>query len=353
MTLSPVFRSPEALGFLSKKGYLSRLDESVKAQRESILTITGLLKGIIDPEYLHAENSETNDIEFFQEHFFLILFHSIFQTLNCPKERLYTYTLLNQCIKGLIVSGDNLFDKENKMILPLRLNRGRCFGSIIQMLCFDQLITRILENHGAWLSKTDSLSFRRSLLSKLTFIGTLEGSEEDGVSSVLPVETMIEKVHKVRGGALFSLAFVAPHFGEKSNNFQAFTAAEAGISCIGTAFQIVDDLTDFEFDLHRASHNILVAQITHKGTDQEREALRELQSNHNLLDSDTIVEEKFMFSANGVLDLAIDYVKNGFRTLQSVGFWFPPDDAEIFVLGIVGTKGESRIRDLLAKHSGH
>ena len=38
------------------------------------------------------------------------------------------------------------------------------------------------------------------------------------------------------------------------------------------ARQIVDDLTDFEFDVRRKSHNLLVSQIHHLGSQPERAA---------------------------------------------------------------------------------
>jgi hypothetical protein len=41
-------------------------------------------------------------------------------------------------------------------------------------------------------------------------IGKLEGSEEGGVDEIPTPDEMVERVHRVRGGALFALAFVPP-----------------------------------------------------------------------------------------------------------------------------------------------
>ena len=76
------------------------------------------------------------------------------------------------------------------------------------------------------------------------------------------------------GGALFALAFVAPGVLEKGDVKRKLADAETAIAQLGTAFQIVDDLTDFEFDVRRKSHNLLVSQIHHLGTQAERAAVR-------------------------------------------------------------------------------
>ena len=64
----------------------------------------------------------------------------------------------------------------------------------MQMLCFDHLLMRIFETHGSMFGVTEIAQFRRELLTSLASIGTLEGSEEAGVDTILPVEEMIEKV---------------------------------------------------------------------------------------------------------------------------------------------------------------
>jgi len=346
MTLSPVFRSPQALESITGKGYLDRLAPSIESQRRYVRTVHELLGDVLDAHYIAPSQSGDNDeVTFFQERFFLILFDSVFRSLDCPPDRLETYGLLNVCIKGLVVAGDNLFDDEHKMDLPLALDRGHRFASIMQLLCFDHLVTRIFERCTAFAETEDVARYRRALLSALAAIGTLEGSEEEGVGTVLPVERMIEKVHRVRGGQLFALAFIAPGIWEPAEKQPRWRTAREGIARLGTAFQIVDDLTDFEFDLGRASHNVLAAQITHEGTVEEKATLEQLLAAGSVPVG--AVERGFVHSAQAVLERARKEARLGFEALQQVGFWFPPDEAHLFVSAIAGDAGDARMKAVL------
>ncbi len=346
MTLAPVFRSPEAVNALQNKGYWQKLDGSFTAHREATTILNSLLKDVVDEEHLADSIDQGNDLEFLQENFFLILFRSIFETIGCDRPHLDLYTLLNCCIRGVVLSGDNLFDDEEKLVLPLSLGKGKRFMSIVQMMCFQNLIRRSLEVHGSWLDETEKGLFQKNLLSALTDIGRLEGSEEAGINHVLEVGQMIENVHRVRGGRLFALAFIAPRIGERGNRSELWERAEHGVRCLGTAFQIVDDLTDFEFDLGRGSHNIVVAQVKHKGTDEERKLLKELEQSPKMRAEQGWIEKGLSGSASSVLSHAKVEAETGFEELKKAGFWFDPGDALLFVRAIAGDAGFERIQSL-------
>ena len=341
MTLSPIFRSTAAVEMLDAKGYIERLRPSIVAQRAYVRELTGLLGEVIDARYIAAGRDEDDDLTFLQEHFFLTLFDSVFRTLGFPQERLRLYGLLNLCVKGLVVAGDNLFDREAKMDLPLALGHGRCFASIMQLLCFDHLIMRVLERCGSQVTADQAARFRRELVSELAYIGTLEGSEEAGVVTVLPVEEMIQKVHEVRGGRLFALSFIAPRVWEPAETRERWEIAQRGIARLGTAFQIVDDLVDLEFDLGRQSHNVLASQIVHAGTAAEKAAFEKLTGLKDL--PANLVERSFVVSARAVLERARAEAEQGFAELARVGFWYPPADAELFVRAIAGDAGDERV----------
>ena len=350
MTLSPVFRSPEAVRALEDKGYLDALAPALELQRESVALVRELLRDVIAAEYVADAPSMAEDIVFLQEQFFLTLFASMFRTVGAPDERLRGYALINICVKGLVTSGDNLFDDEDKLELPLRLGQGACFASIVQMLCFDSLLNRVLQKHCGFFSPEDAVEFRRNLLSRLTAIGALEGSEEGGVGEELSVEAMVERVHRVRGGELFALAFVAPAVGERGENADRWRTAESGVRHLGAAFQIVDDVTDFEFDLGRGSHNIVVAQITRQGTDQEKAALAKIRRGGARPQDDTL-ESRFSSSAAAVLELARAEAEQGFRLWRELGFWFPPEDSHLFIRAIAGDAGHNRVRQVAGRAS--
>jgi hypothetical protein len=346
MTLAPVFRSPEAVNALESKGYWARMEPSYAAHKEADRILRSLLVKVLDQRYLEVDSAPSEDLQFMQENFFLILFRSLFESLKCDREHLDCYTLLNICIRGLVLCGDNLFDDEEKRVLPLKLGQGKRFLSIVQMMCFQNLTSRVLEEYGGWLEAEEKVLFHKNLLTALTRIGHLEGSEEAGVDEVPTVEEMIDAVHRVRGGSLFSLAFIAPDIGERDAGRDAWKTAEEGIRSLGTAFQIVDDLTDLEFDLGRRSHNLLVSQVRHEGTQQEKSLLDELIRSEEMRSTGGWVEKGFKTSAGKVLTLARDEAERGFKTLEGLGFWFDPGDALLFIRAIAGDAGFERVQGL-------
>lgn len=352
MTLSPVFRSPEAVQVLIAEGIWSRLEPSARGQAEAIGNVSRDLRLILDSRFIDeaslASSSGAEDIElkFVQDFFFLIFFRAVLQTLGIPTPALALCSELNFCIKGTITAADNLFDDQNKTLLPLKTGEGARFGSILQLLAFERLTKRALERgeRSGAMSRSSGDQFQKELLSSMAAIGSLEGSEESGVNEILAPERMVEKVHRVRGGALFELAFIAPRLLAMSVNHEAIARAQAAISKLGTAFQIVDDLTDFEFDAARGRHNLLVSQITHCGSTAERERLSGL--GETAPGTGDVVTQWFSESARAVIERGETETKQALDELQSLGFWFPPALGGQLLRAIVGLEGVERLRPL-------
>ena len=147
MTLDPVFRSEEAVNRIREDGFLENMVDSLGAHRDAIQHVYGLMPEVLDGSYMRDITDDEEDVGFLQNHFFLVLFHSIFETLGCSAEHLQFYARVNFCIKGLVTAGDNLFDDEAKKLLPLEVdNAGSRFESILQLLCFDRLIHRVCDD---------------------------------------------------------------------------------------------------------------------------------------------------------------------------------------------------------------
>jgi len=354
MTLSPVFRSPKAVDLLREEGVWRRLEGDIAAQARAVDALRSDLRELIDPRFLRepdalpreGETESAQGLAFLQEYFFLILFRSIFDSLGVPSERLRLYTELNFCIKGTITAADNLFDDQAKSLLPLRDGDGSRYLSILQLMCFERLLRRACDRAAGrgTLGSEEIHQILRGLMTRMAEIGALEGSEEGGVDEIPTPDEMVERVHRVRGGALFALAFVAPEVLEEGETARAVEEARPAVARLGTAFQIVDDLTDFEFDLGRRSHNLLVSQVHHHGTAAEREALRELRRGAN--PGPDTVEEEFRSSARAVLERAYDEARGAFSGLAGLGFWFPEDLAGEVVHAIVGLEGVARMEAL-------
>lgn len=354
MTLSPVFRSERAVGLLAERGVWEHLAPDMEAQAAAVRLVYSDLETLIDerfrsptPAVPGADEVLTPEgLRFLQEYFFLILFRSIFAALGVPEARLRSYAELNFCIKGTITAADNIFDDQAKSLLPLADHAGPRFLSILQLMSFERLLRAALDRAVGQGVMTPDQGARisRGLMDRMAEIGVLEGSEEGGVDDVPEPEVMVEDVHRVRGGALFALAFVAPKILERGETAAALRRAEEAIARLGTAFQIVDDLTDFEFDLARRSHNLLVAQIVHCGTDAEREALDRLRAGDDAPAG--VVEEVFGESARAVLGRAYGEAGAAFQTLSELGHWFDPSLSDDVVHAIVGLDGVARMEAL-------
>ena len=354
MTLSPVFRSESAVKLLASHGVWSRLATDMEGQAEAVRVIHADLESLLGKEFRKApphvpsasEVTTEAGLRFLQEYFFLILFRSIFAALGVSDERLRFYTELNFCIKGTITAADNLFDDQGKTLLPLVDTSGSRFLSILQLMVLERLLQRVLDRAAAAgvVTREQGAAIQRGLLDRMAAIGTLEGSEEGGVAEIPPPDEMVDTVHRVRGGALFALAFAGPALLEEGDVAAKLVKAERAVAQLGTAFQIVDDLTDFEFDVGRRSHNLLVSQIQHGGSGAERAAFRPFWTGKEMENGD--VETLFADSARVVLERAYEEARASFRGLQELGFWFEADLADDVVRAIVGLDGVARMEAL-------
>jgi hypothetical protein len=359
MTLSPVFRSAKAVQLLAEQGVWDGLAPDMEAQAEAVRTVYRDLEGVIGsrfrtaaPHVPNASEVTTPDgLHFLQEYFFLILFRSIFGSLGVPAERLQAYSELNFCIKGTITAADNIFDDQAKSLLPLADHAGARFMSILQLMSFERLLRTVLDRaSGRGVIGSESVApIQRALIDRMAEIGVLEGSEEGGVDAIPSPDEMVESVHRVRGGALFALAFAAPSVLESGEMAEKMGRAEEAIARLGTAFQIVDDLTDFEFDIGRRSHNLLVSQIHHAGTPDEKAAFEPLWQGAPVPSG--VVESTFARSARAVLERAYTEARASFATLSELGHWFDPGLADEVVHAIVGLEGVARMEALTSSEA--
>ena len=341
MTLSPVFRSQRAVSLLAEKGVWDRLAPDMEAQAEAVRGIYRDFDGIIGEAFRTApphvptadEVATPAGLHFLQEYFFLILFRSIFKSLGVPEDRLQAYTELNFCIKGTITAADNLFDDQAKSLLPLADHAGPRFMSILQLMSFERLLRNVLDRAvvAGVVAGGECAAIQRALLDRMAEIGVLEGSEEGGVDGVPSPDAMVEAVHRVRGGSLFALAFAAPSVLETGDRGKTMARAETAIARLGTAFQIVDDLTDFEFDVGRRSP-------------EEQAAFRPMWESGTVPEG--VVEEVFAASARAVLERAYEEARGAFTSLEQLGHWFDPELADEVVHAIVGLEGVSRMESL-------
>lgn len=341
MTLSPLFRSRQAIRFLfEEKGYFHKLQPGLLQQKQTEEYISELLGRIIPQE--HLQTVEKDDLTFLQDNFFLVLFNSSLQNWGMPQEKIDLYSRLNYCLRSEVIAADNIGDGEDKQALPIKRFEGKSFNSLFQFMNAVH-VSSILMQESPLVSRENQERILKEINQLYYEIGSLEGSEEQGITTILQPEEMIQKVHHFRGGNLFRLQFGAVHVLERgvSELEPKIEATEKGFHLLGTAFQIVDDITDFESDLKRRSNNLVQSIIHHEGTPAEKKKLKEM------VESDRIpanaFENYFHSSGQRTLDYAIRYAQEAFESLQTIGFWVDPADSPFFVAAIAGEIGETRI----------
>lgn len=336
MTLSPIFRSKESIGFLKKRGYIDKFQHALDIQKKARDAVSNLVYAHYDKPFHGSIKKDT--IAIFEEDFFLILFIELCR--NGGSENVDWYAKFNYCIRGRITAADNLFDDEDKKTLPFNNKIKGKLRTILELITYEHLF------HYLGKEIPDYDAIKRAFDNKMVEIGMLEGSEEGGVNEIIVPEEMVKMVHRVRGGALFELGMIAPSILEPEKN-EYWENIKKAIHDLGTAFQIVDDVTDFEFDLKRKSNNLLLSEIYHNGTSEEKEILmRYLNSGSN---NKKLVEANFVESANRVVQHAYRIAREGFVRLKKIGFWYDPAHTEQFVNAILGDSGTSRLKKILVK----
>lgn len=346
MTLAPVFRSAEGLRLLLEGGVLDRLAPALAIQRAAVAAVDADLPAVISAEWIR-ERPDPGDPEALQRWFFLTLFVAVFDALGVPARRLQLYAEIDYCIQGSVVAADDLFDREGRGLLPLKTD-GPTFTAVMQLICFERLMARAGRRGVAagLCTASDFDALQRDLLTEMAAIGRLEGSEEGGVDTVLDPEAMLEAVHAVRGGQLFGLSLAAVRRLELDLKPGDLECASLGLVTLGTAFQVVDDVTDFEADLRRRSHNLLESWVHHHGSATERAVLARLRAGAPA--PPRLVEDYLGQSARAVLDRARLLVRQAFAQLRLLGFDFSDALADRVVLSIAGLEGSARIQRLTA-----
>jgi len=344
MTLAPVFRSRKGIEFLLKNHYIEKMQDSIKAQKQTISRMQNLMPEIIDDAFLGKNTAKIlDDVSFVQSNFFPLMFHSIYNTLGIEKENSNFYNDINFCVKGIVIAGDNIFDNEEKTLIPLSLGKGKRFRAIMQLLCFQRLLEITLEEaeKKGVISDFQKKEIHKEIITRLAEIGTLEGSEEEGIKQIMSPKESIEKVHKIRGGKLFSLAFIAPMILEGDK--EKITKAAVAVEKLGTSFQIVDDITDIEFDITRRTNNILLAEIASNGRKEERDFIEKLYTGKKF--ENDILESPLSRSIDSVLTMASQESVEAFSILEEMGFWINPEDSKVLVKAIIGIDEKTKIRN--------
>lgn len=336
MTLLPIFRSAESLGFLKKSGYLNKFAPAIKLQRDVYKQVSEWLTelGVHEATWVTDPGSQTDE-QLLQKDFFLILFNSVLMAHTSIKKVSY-YARVNLATRGMINAADQILDDEEKPLLKLDIPPSNS-KKLLEYNIFSHLFLKAHQTavDEGIITKGQHDEIIRLFYAIVADIGKLEGSEEIGIKEYYSIDETIEQVIRIRGGNLFLLGTCSPKVCEPKN--KTWAKIYGGIENLGVGFQIVDDLTDFEFDIKRGSHNILETVIQQEGTYEEKRLLMPIRKkirrwNQRL--SSSMLMAYFPKSTKRVLGLARDEVRVGFKKLQEAGFWFDPKYSINFVRSI-------------------
>ncbi|RMG68771.1 MAG: hypothetical protein D6710_09715 [Nitrospirae bacterium] len=304
---------------------IKKLASFSRLHREIELTLFDYLKGIVPEGFIFKERKNPLGPGYIEKNIFSILFLSIYDSIGIPDRRQRLYGMLNHSVRGIVTSTDNILDRENKFMLPVRFGKEGFFPSIMHILLFDRLLYRVLidaERDGL-LSGISAIVVENTLFRALLEIGLEEAGEERGVDEIIKPQRVLAEVHTQKGGNLLRLAFVAPRLIETDKAIKdRLMLADRGVFSIGMALQCIDDITDIKIDLKDRRHNYLVSLIWHEGRKREKQGLEEMIESPDRVQN---VSETFSQSVAQAVHYAITEAVRGFRILQGAGFWI---DAE-------------------------
>lgn len=331
--LSPVMgHTPTALAFA----------RAAAAHRSLERDFNSRVRGACPAEdALAFPHMELSPEDYWQRNFFSILFISIFETMGIPPERRHYYGMLLHAIRGVVTATDNILDNEQKGSVRLDLEGGKVLPNVLVILIESSILHDLVQE----ITASDRDHARRTwkgLMQALFLLGREESAEEQAIETALPPATLMDQVHRFRGGGLLQLAFIAPKINEPQLE-RAMTAAMSAVNHIGLALQILDDVTDFSEDLRNRNHNMLRSYIVHCGPDGGCS-----DAQLSALDETARIrpETRFPKATADTVMLAVNMALAGFEQLSSLGHPVNGVAATRLIGAMFQLRGLSRLWDL-------
>ena len=187
-----------------------------------------------------------------ERNLFSILFIACTQPFALTPGKNLFYARINQCLRALVTSCDNLLDNEYKEVIPFALEgSGSRFRSVMSIMTADRLIADLaateMANGNLSLKQFKELS--RMVMTVLTPSGIEEHEEESLTELAVPTpKEIIEKIHHRKTGLLFRAPLDLIAGLENGHNESTLKLAE-GLRLFGLGCQLLDDLKDAGPDL--------------------------------------------------------------------------------------------------------
>lgn len=272
-----------------------------------------------------------------RHNFFSALFLLSFQRAGISPARRICYVAVDQCLRGMVTGCDNILDNEYKMTLDTDL-AGTRFRSIVDIMVSDRVLFDILLDVHEREAVPLALVRRAhaASLQTLTRSGAQEASEEQGITTMLAPERVLEEIHHLKTGLLFQCVWAIPLVLEPKLKPVADPLSDALYS-IGMGCQVLDDMVDLKADIADQRHNYLASLIVHRAQDQDA-AKAELARG---IDTRTLLEGHPQARQEATRQ-ALSYLGQGLRTLLG------PDGAALVPAAIHFLVQRIGAQDLLA-----
>jgi hypothetical protein len=270
--------------------------------------------GFSFPDAVRAPFLEMGESAYLSRNVFSILVLSFLDFLDVPEDRIRAYGMLTHALRGIVTSSDNILDKEDKGALVVEMKGGRVLSNIYSILFHSGMLDEVF---GALIPEgVKRKRVRKRVMDALYEVAREESADEKPFERVLEPQTLLDTVHRYRGGALLQLAFVVPLELEQEKA-ASLDILKRGMHDIGVAVQCLDDVTDLAIDLEARNHNLLYSWIVKKHPDGEvsDEAIRRA-----VFREPGNPERIFPRATAEVVRIACRLAQKGFAAFESAGY---------------------------------
>jgi hypothetical protein len=268
---------------------------------------------------------------------FSVLFIAIFFVLKIPLQRLRLYARLNHCLRSWVTACDNLLDCELKeMILTDLPEKAGTFKSVHTLLVTDRVFFSFLMDavHSTIISEEEMMRLLSVSLSSISASGREEAEEEGGIDHTLPPGEVLERIHSVKTGQLFTSPLYAPiALGDIKTEDPQVGNAREGLMAFGLGCQILDDLSDLGMDLYDNKYNYLAALIVYGNDMKERDRWLALSSDGSTqsIRDDYRLYQKFPRASKNAIDMAVNQLQRALTCLSRAGLPMDSINRESFI----------------------
>jgi hypothetical protein len=325
---------------MSTLGQLRQLHACIAVHREGVALARDQVGALIPPQWRGAPPREANPVRYAGRHFFSLLLLSAYRSLGLDDDQLRWLAAVNHGVRSVVTAADNLLDGEDKPVLALRFPpEAERFRSCLGLLAWSATLERLvgLGVPLGSLRPEQVPTAVEKLLALLIEVGAVEAEEEGGVSTIIPPDEVVSRIHEHKGGSLLGLAWVVPLEVLAGEPRAAMMAR--GIHLIGLALQHVDDVTDLEQDITARGHNLLQSEIFHRGDEDERTHLEALRA--GLLSG--TYRSVCHASVGRVVVRALETARQGFSLLEQAGYPLTEDEAMGLLETLFEVRGEGAL----------